>query len=179
MNNSQPIDLLTTLPLLKRVLKSRAFQPVLMLGTLFIFALVILTGLFGTSTGSRNFSIIFVWIVWWAFLIMMLVPFFGRLWCTMCPIPALGEWMQRGSIINRQPGNLHTLNWRWSRRLKNMWLQNFGFLGIALFSAVILTRPNITAWVLLSFILVSVILSALYKNRMFCRYVCPVGGFIG
>lgn len=179
MNSHQPIDLLTALPALKRLLKSRTFQPALMLGTLFIFVLVILTGLFGTAVGSRNFSIIFVWIVWWAFLMLMLVPFLGRAWCAMCPIPALGEWLQRGSIINRKPGDLHTLDWRWSRWLKNMWLQNFGFLGIALFSAVILTRPTITAWVLLSFMLVSVVLSALYKNRVFCRYVCPVGGFIG
>jgi ferredoxin len=179
MNTLPRIDLLTALPALKGILKSRVFQPMLMLGTLLIFVLVILTGLFGTTAGSRSFAIIFVWIVWWAFLILMMVPFFGRLWCTVCPIPALGEWMQRGSIINKKSGDLHTLNWRWSGRLKNMWLQNFGFLGIALFSAVILTRPHITAWVPLSFILISVILSALYKNRMFCRYVCPVGGFIG
>ncbi len=60
-----------------------------------------------------------------------------------------------------------------------MWLQNFGFLGVAMFSTIILTRPNVSAWLLLSFLLVGVVLSALYKDRVFCRYVCPVGGFIG
>jgi ferredoxin len=110
---------------------------------------------------------------------MMLVPFLGRFWCTICPIPAPGEWLQRRSIIRRAPELLRTLNWRWPRRLKNMWLQNFGFLGVALFSAVIITRPEVSAWVLLSFVVAGVILSALYKNRVFCRYVCPVGGFIG
>jgi hypothetical protein len=33
--------------------------------------------------------------------------------------------------------------------------------------------------VLLSFLLLGVILSIFYENRVFCRYVCPVGGFIG
>ncbi|MBZ0296734.1 MAG: 4Fe-4S binding protein [Anaerolineae bacterium] len=175
----QRVDLLAQLPLLERILKSRLFQPVTMLFTLFVFTLVILSGLFGTPAGSRNFGIIFVWIVWWALLIILLVPFLGRAWCAICPIPAPGEWIQRRSIVTKHYPKLRSLNWRWPRRLKNMWLQNFGFLGVALFSAIILTRPNISAWVLLGFIVTGVALSVLYKNRVFCRYVCPVGGFIG
>jgi hypothetical protein len=161
------------------MLKSRILQPALMLMTLFFFTVAILTGLFGTPVGNRNFGIVFVWIVWWALLILMLVPFFGRLWCAVCPIPAPGEWLQRRGIVNRVPGRLRTLRWRWPCRLKNMWLQNFGFLGVALFSAFLLTRPNVSAWVLLSFMVTGVILSILFENRVFCRYVCPVGGFIG
>jgi polyferredoxin len=173
------LNLLERLPLLKAILKSRAFQPVFMLITLLVFVLAILTGLFGTPAGSRNFNIIFVWIVWWALLIIVMVPFFGRLWCAICPIPAPGEWLQRRGIIQRRTGRLLTLNRRWPRRLKNMWLQNFGFLGVAMFSTIILTRPSVSAWVLFSFLLAGVGLSAVYKNRIFCRYVCPVGGFIG
>jgi len=172
-------DLLERVPLLKQMLKARAFQPVLILLTLFVFTLAILTGLAGTPAGSRNFGIIFVWIVWWALLIAVLVPFFGRLWCMVCPIPAPGEWLQRRAIIRRVPGKLRTRGLRWPRRLRNMWLQNFGFLGVAVFSTIILTRPSISAWLLLSFLFAGVLLSTLYKNRVFCRYVCPVGGFIG
>jgi len=172
-------DLLERAPLLKRALKARAFQPTLMLLTLFVFTLAILTGIAGTPAGSRNFGIIFVWIVWWALLMIVLVPFFGRLWCTACPIPAPGEWLQRRAIVGRSPGKPRTRGWRWPRRLKNMWLQNLGFLGMAVFSTIILTRPSVSAWLLLSFLLVGVIVSTLYKDRVFCRYVCPVGGFIG
>jgi len=179
MISQQRIDLLSRIPFLKAMLRSRAFQPALMLVTLFVFTLAILTGLFGTPAGNRNFGIVFVWIVWWALLIVVLVPFCGRLWCTICPIPAPGEWLQRRGIINRVPGRLRTLRWRWPRLLKNMWLQNFGFLGVAIFSAMILTRPSLSAAVLLAFMVSGVILSILYENRVFCRYVCPVGGFIG
>lgn len=165
--------------LLNAVLKSRLFQPALQIVTLFGFTLAILAGFFGTPAGSRNFGIVFVWIVWWALLIVVLVPFFGRVWCTVCPIPAPGEWLQRRGIVQRTPGKLHTLGKRFPKRLKNMWLQNFGFLTIATFSVIILTRPNISASVLLGFTVVALALSILYDNRMFCRYVCPVGGFIG
>ena len=170
---------LTQFGWLKALLKSRAFQPVLMLLTLFFFVVAILTGFFGTPAGSHNFGIIFVWIVWWALLIIVMVPFFGRMWCTICPIPGPGEWLQRRGIIRRTPGRPRTLRWRWPRRFRNIWLQNFGFLAIAIFSTVILTRPSVSAWVLLGMILLGVVLSILYENRVFCRYVCPVGGFIG
>lgn len=173
------INLLQRVPFLRTVLVSRTFQPITMLITLFFFTLAILTGLFGTPVGSRNFGIVFVWIVWWALLIIILVPFAGRLWCSICPIPAPGEWLQRRSIINRVPGKLHTFRWRWPMRLKNMWVQNFGFLGMAIFSVIILTRPNVSGWILLGLLLVSIVLSVLYDKRVFCRYVCPVGGFIG
>ncbi len=170
---------LTRIGWLKTLLQWHGFQPTLMLIALFFFVLAILTGFFGTPAGSHNFGIIFVWIVWWALLMIVLVPFFARLWCTVCPIPAPGEWLQRHAIIRRLPGRPHTLRWRWPRKLRNIWLQNFGFLAIALFSTIILTRPGVSAWVLLGMILLAVALSILYENRIFCRYVCPVGGFIG
>lgn len=179
MATAQRVDVLKRVPILKVVLKSRLLQPVLTLITLFVFTLAILTGLFGTPAGSRNFGIVFVWIVWWALLIIVLVPLFGRAWCNFCPIPAPGEWLQRRGIIRRTPGSLHSLHRRWPKRFKNMWLQNIGFLLVATFSAIILTRPQVSAFVLLGFMLAAVGLSILYDNRVFCRYVCPVGGFIG
>jgi len=78
---------------LKALLRARAFQPTLMLITLFFFVAAILAGLVGTPAGSHNFGIVLVWIAWWALLIVVLVPFFGRMWCTICPIPAPGEWL--------------------------------------------------------------------------------------
>jgi 4Fe-4S binding protein len=175
----QRTDLLAKYPILKPMLKSRAFQPVLQWITLAGFVLAILTGWIGTPAGNRNFGIVFVWIVWWAALMLVLVPLFGRAWCAACPIPAPGEWLQRRGIISRIPERLRTLRYRWPRWLKNIWLQNAGFVLMALFSAIILTRPNVTAWVLLGLTGVGMALSLLFDNRVFCRYVCPVGGFIG
>jgi polyferredoxin len=170
---------LTRFAWLKALLKSRLFPSALMLALLFFFVVAILAGFFGTPAGSHNFGIIFVWIVWWALLIVVMVPFLGRMWCAICPIPGPGEWLQRRGILRRIPGRPRSLRWRWPRRLRNIWLQNFGFLTVALFSTIILTRPSVTAWLLLGMLLLGVALSIFYENRVFCRYVCPVGGFIG
>ncbi len=82
---------LTRYPVVKKILVSRWLQWSLIAATLPFFVLAVLTGLFDTPVGSRNFGIVFVWIVWWALVILLLVPFAGRLRCTMCPLPAPGE----------------------------------------------------------------------------------------
>lgn len=170
---------LTRIPLVRRVLTWRPLQFTLILVTLSFFLLAILTAFFGTQAGNRNFSIIFVWIVWWGLVIILMVPAAGRAWCGICPIPAPGEWLQRQSFVHPRRRVLWSLGKRWPRRLKNIWLQNGMFLTVALFSAIILTRPAATGIVLLAFILLAVGLSLVYERRTFCRYVCPVGGFIG
>ena len=132
---------LTGIPLVNRVLKWRPLQFVLVLTTMAFFVLALLTAFFGTQAGNRNFSIIFVWIVWWALVIILMVPAAGRAWCGICPIPAPGEWIQRQSFVHPRRRKLWTLGKRWPKRLKNIWLQNGMFLTVALFSAIILTRP--------------------------------------
>lgn len=171
---------ITRYPLVKRLLRQRGFQLFLILPNLFFFMLVILTGLIGTPVGNRNFSIIFVWIVWWAALIALMVPFGARIWCTMCPIPAPGEWLDHLAILRKgKEKKLAVAAQGWPKQFKNIWLQNASFLSVALFSAIILTRPLATAIVLLAFIVIAIAMSLKFGKRVFCRYVCPVGGFIG
>ncbi|MFQ6090256.1 MAG: 4Fe-4S binding protein, partial [Candidatus Bipolaricaulia bacterium] len=128
--------------------------------------------------GSHNFAIVFVWIVWWALLIAVLLPFGARFWCTICPLPSLGEWLQRLSFIGRKRRRPFTLGLAWPKRLRNIWLQNLSFLGVALFSAVILTVPLATGLVLLSFIALALVSALIFQRRTFCRYICSLGGFI-
>ncbi len=169
---------LTRLPLVKPLLKSRWPQFGLTALALGGFVLAIVAGLVGTPVGNRNFGIGFVWIAWWALLMLVAVPFFGRGWCSICPIPAPGEWLQRGAILKPQGRGLG-LRRRWPNRLRNIWLQNIAFALVALFSAVVLTQPSITALVLAAFLFVALGVSLVFERRAFCRYLCPVGGFIG
>ena len=167
------------LPGVKTILTHRAFQFAVILPNLFFFTLVILTGLFGTPVGNANFSIIFVWIVWWALLIMIFIPIGARSWCTMCPIPAVGEWAQRRSVIAPSSQSPASLGREWPKPLRNIWLQNLSFVGVASFSGLILTRPVVTGAMLLGFMVVAFGLFLVFRRRAFCRYVCPVSGFIG
>lgn len=172
---------LTGIPWVAALLKSRWFQWSLMALMLVFFVVAILAGLFGTPVGNRNFGIIFTWIVWWALLMLVMVPFAGRLWCSMCPIPAPGEWLQRRALVAPPEPNRKSLGWgrKWPRRLRNIWLQNGSFLLVAMFSVPILTQPRLTGVVLVLFVVVAVGVSLIYERRAFCRYLCPVGGFIG
>ena len=127
--------------------------------------------------GNHNFSIVFVWIVWWALLMLIVVPFLGRGWCAICPIPMPGEWLQNGALLKPR-GKGFGLNRKWPRRYRNIWLQNIAFTLLALFSAVVLTQPSVTGLVLLLFLIIALATSLIFERRAFCRYLCPVGGFI-
>jgi hypothetical protein len=169
---------LMQVPVLGALLKNRVPQLVLTAVALGGFLFAILAGLTGTPVGSRNFAIIIVWIAWWAALILVAVPVLGRAWCTICPIPVPGEWLQRGNVLGPAGGG-SGLNRRWPKRLRGMWLQNGAFLLLALFSTVVLTQPFVTALILLGLLTLAIATSLVFERRSFCRYLCPVGGFIG
>ncbi len=165
-------------PLVKALLRSRWPQFLIMAVALAGFVLAIVAGLWGTPVGSRNLGIVAVWIAWWAVLILVAVPLLGRAWCGVCPLPAPGEWLQRGAVLGPTGRGLG-LNRRWPRRFRNIWLQNAGFVLLALFAVVVLTQPLVTAIVLLGLIVVAIGTSLVFERRSFCRYLCPVGGFVG
>jgi len=182
---SSRIDLLRTVPGLKWLLTRRWFQFAVVLPNLAFFYLFLIAGAFGSPVGSRNIIIIFVWILWWFLLIAVMVPFASRIWCTVCPIPFFGEWYQRRALVGVRVGKpgvgrnrMWGLNRRWPRALSNIWLQNFGFLLLCTFSVPLLTRPIVSAFVLGGLVLLATVLHAIYRQRAFCRYVCPIGGFL-
>ncbi len=171
---------LTRFGWIKNLLKQRWFQYALILPNVFFFMVILIAAFFGTPVGNANFSIIFVWIVWWVVLIAAMLPLGGRVWCAMCPLPAPGEWVDHKSFIRKGLEKPLALAVKlWPKGLKNIWLQNASFLTVALFSAIILTRPLATGVVLLFFILAAIWASRVFGKRIFCRYICPVGGFIG
>ncbi|NOY98445.1 MAG: 4Fe-4S binding protein [Chloroflexi bacterium] len=172
---------LLRIPLLRKTLESRWPQLILRAAALGGFAIAILAGLLGTRVGNHNFAIVVVWIAWWAALMLLAVPLLGRGWCAICPIPMPGEWLQNGAALGPvQDGSRHGRSLkRFPKSFRNIWMQNVAFTLLALFSAVILTRPSVTGWILLGMLLVAVGASLVYERRTFCRYICPVGGFIG
>jgi ferredoxin len=177
---------LLQVPIVRSALVSRWPQLIVRAITLAAFVFAIVAGLIGTPVGNHNFAIVFVWIVWWALLMLIAIPLTGRGWCSICPIPMPGEWLQNGAVLKPRPstrpsvtGRRFGLQRKWPRRFRNIWLQNIAFTFVALFSIVVLTQPSVTGVVLLVFWLAAVVTSLLFERRAFCRYVCPVGGFIG
>jgi polyferredoxin len=189
------LDLLALLPLLRRLSRSRWFPLALVLPVLALLLVVLVAGLLGTPVGNHNASIVLVWILWWFLLIAVLVPFASRAWCAACPIPFFGEWLQRRSLLAvrhekgrpdpQRPGHrigrnrYFGLARRWPRALSNLWVQNAGFLLLCTFSVPLLTQPLVSAVAVGILLVAATAVALLYRQRTFCKYLCPVGGFLG
>ncbi|MCQ9206894.1 MAG: 4Fe-4S binding protein [Omnitrophica bacterium] len=181
------VDLFEKIPFLKKIVKLRAFQFAVIFPNFFLFYLFLIAALVGTPVGNRNIMIVFVWIFWWVMLIAFMVPFASRIWCTVCPLPIIGEWLQRRTLVKVREGStipgfkqeFFGLNKQWPKRWRNIWLQNIGFLLLACFSAHLVTRPIFSVFVLGGMIVLSTILALIYRFRAFCMYICPVSGFLG
>ncbi len=179
------LDVFAQWPWLKRLVKMRSFQFLLILPNLFLFYFFLIAALFGTPVGNRNIIIVFVWILWWFVLIAAMVPFSSRSWCTICPLPFFGDWLQRRAVVKVRPGktpgteNRFFGAWRrWPKQLSNIWPQNIGFLFLATFSALLVTRPIVSALVFGLLILLAAGLALVFRLRTFCNYVCPISGFL-
>jgi len=164
---------------IQRVMTHRAFQFALQLPNFLVFILVILTGLFGIQNGGSNFSTVLTWVIWWAFIIFTFL-FVGRLWCLMCPMGAIGEWIQRGSFWGRKRENL-SLNIQWPGRLRNLWLATIFLLLITWVDNIfgLVKSPLYTAYFIILIITASIMVGLIFERRTFCRYLCPIGGLIG
>ena len=184
----QHINLLEKLPWLKKMVKLRSFQFLIILPNFVVFYLFILSSLWGSPVGNRNIAIIFVWILWWFILKAIIVPLGGRIWCMVCPLPAPAEWLSRRSFtavryIQKPFKTLHHrftgLQKDWPKLLDNIWLQNILFLALISFGMILITRPIATASLFLIILAMSLLLALIYRRRAFCQYLCPVGGFLG
>lgn len=140
-----------------------------MLAVLPFFLVPLLAGFIGTPVGSRNAAIVLVWILWFPLLTVTL-PITGRLWCFVCPIPVVSDLLAR---VN--------LGLRW--RIDNTYPQSASFILISILSPLLLFFPVATSTILLFFMVLSALTGMLFTyhgraGRVFCRYLCPLGGFI-
>lgn len=169
---------LLRVPGIRRLVMSRWPQLLVTLALLAGFLLAIVAGFAGSPVGNRNFAIVGVWIAWWAAVMLVAVPLLGRGWCSVCPLGAPTDWIQRGAVLTPGPRR-RGVGRRWPRKLRSLWLQNAAFLMLAVSSAAILTRPALTALVLLVLLAIALVVALVFERRAFCRHLCPVGAFIG
>jgi polyferredoxin len=179
------VDLNGRYDFLDRALKWRPLQFVCTIPFLAGLVVVIMAGLLGTKVGGRNVAIMFTWVGWMSILTMVLVPLGGRIWCTICPLPVLGEYLQRGTttqvrLSKQRPGRNRFFGLRlpWPKALRNRWLQLLLFMVLGTFSASLAGQPRWTAITLLAMVVIALVMALVWELRSFCRYVCPVAVYI-
>jgi plastocyanin len=188
VNGFKRINVLDRFPQFKRMVNLRSFQFLFIFPNIVIFYLFILSSLWGSPVGNRNVAIIFIWILWWFVLKAIIVPLGGRIWCLMCPLPAPAEWFSRKSLttvrffqkpFKRLHHRFTGLQKDWPKKLDNIWLQNILFLTLISFGMILITRPIATAFLFLVILAITIVISLIFRHRVFCLYLCPVGGFLG
>jgi polyferredoxin len=161
---------LLDIPWVRKIITWKYFQPLFQVPLLIAFGILLLLAFFDIQDGGKNLSTKLIWTVWWAGVIFTFV-LVGRLWCFMCPLGAISEW-----ISNTVKAARKLPVW-----LRNVWLANLLFILLTWIdiSLGVVGLPLLTGIMFLAITVVAVIISLLYERRTFCRYLCPIGGIIG
>jgi len=179
-------DILSGSRFLKKLVISRWPQLIIMIIALLMIYVLILTTVFGTKMSGRNLGVLLMWAVWLFFVVALLTPLFGRIWCTICPLPLFADWIQRRSFFTPAKGKTRDYNnkfsglfLKWPEFLSNDWPKLFVFMVLATFSTTLVATPVISGLTILLLLLVPTIMSCIWELRAFCRYLCPVSVFVG
>ena len=184
-DRSNYTDLFKKSGIIQRLFASRWPQTLLTIIAMMMIYIVILTSLLGTKMSGRNLGVLLMWAVWLFLLVAILTPFFGRIWCTICPLPFFGDLIQRKSFFNPVTGKTNGYNnhfygffRRWPERLQNGWFKLFVFLILATFSTTMVANPRVSGITVIMLIVIPTVMAVFWELRAFCRYVCPVSVFL-
>ncbi len=167
---------------LKKSLKNRKFQFLLILPNQIIFWIVIATGIFGVTDPGRNFGPAITWYLWFC-VVFVLMAVIGRAWCAMCPFGGFGEWIQRRTFFQRTQKTLGL-----GKKLPESWAGHGLLISSIVF--VILTFfeeffniagpgvPIATSLLVLSIVSFATLSFLLFERRTFCRYLCPLSSVV-
>ncbi len=176
--NAFRIDLLTQIPGLRQLLLSRWYPEGIWIAMMAFFVPVTIAGFLGPQTRDSSVTLNLFWAWWWPGYLFLFV-FVGRLWCAVCPFMITAEWIRRLSLrlFPRQQlaWNTQGLN-RWGA-----WILFVGFLAIYLWEKLwdLPHHAVLSAWLLLIITAGAVVCSLIYERRLWCRYLCPIGGMNG
>jgi polyferredoxin len=179
-------DLFAKSGFLRKLVISRWPQIILVMLAMVMVYVVILTTFFGTKMSGRNLGVLLMWAIWLFLLIAVLTPFLGRIWCAVCPLPFFGDLIQRKSVFEPIDGtkgeyrNKYSgLFLKWPKWLRNDWPKLIVLLALTTFSTTLVALPIVTGYAVIAMLLLPTLLALIFEHRAFCRYLCPVSGFLG
>lgn len=165
------IDLLKN-PLVSRAIKKDIFPFWLQKMSFIGFWLITLTMLLSKQQKIQTLDLLIAWGIWWPILVIS-SGILGRIWCGICPISYTMELVQKVFQRNSPVPD---------------WLKKYDYLIMtALFLLIIwieaITRMRThgftTALLLITITTGATIFGILFTRHTWCRYLCPLGAFIG
>ncbi|MBL1216228.1 MAG: 4Fe-4S binding protein [Planctomycetes bacterium] len=173
-------DVLRALPgMLRQIAVSRVTRFGVQFAMVVFFVTIIAAGLFGNQNPAVNIAPLLTWTIWWCGLVV-LIMYAGKAWCYMCPWDALAGWMERLRLWRKSEEGMG-LGLKWPRRLRNIWLATFLFVGLTWIELGfgITMSPRATAYVALGMLVMTIVCVFLFDRKSFCRYGCLVGRVSG
>ena len=156
------------IPLIRRFLQSKIFPafPRAVIGCIFLAAVLAL--FFGPADPEKNIGITLSWVIGWPVLYFSFF-FLARIWCSVCTLAV--------------PGRIVQAIWKPERNTPEFIKKYSGWIMASLCIIVLwveivwdaYNNPFLGGWVILAVTLGSFIFSILFKRRVWCRYVCPLG----
>ncbi len=162
----------TRLSALDRIFRSPLYPIVPQAAVIGVFVYILFALLFGSSNPSNNFGSVMVWIMWWPVIPITFV-LAGRFWCSLCPWGALSDWLQTHLSLGLKVPKVI--------KKYGIWVIFGGFMFITWYDLAfgLTTSATATITVLLVVAVLALITSVLFERRVWCRYLCPLGGIFG
>ncbi|CAL8472261.1 g11803 [Coccomyxa elongata] len=171
-------NLLRPLPLLQRLFRSELWPEAINFRfTAYVYPALVALLLFGPQDRAHNFGLNLFWCYWWP-LMFIAYPFLGRIWCAVCPFMIYGEIVQRwrlaqGAVLRKWP---HKSVGDWGP-----WFLWALFMAILVWEEVwdLPQTAYLSGWLLIIITVGAMVCSWFFERRLWCRYLCPIGGMNG
>jgi hypothetical protein len=154
--------------MLTKILKMRGYPGALQWLSVLFFVPVVGWLLFGPPD-KDNLANLLIWLVWWPLLCIMFIVA-GRIWCGVCPFSKISDGLQRWAGLRLPVPDF--------LKEQGLWLILIAFLLLSWLeeTAGIVDSPRQTAIMLLTILTGAVAFGLFFQGRVWCRYVCPIGG---
>ena len=115
-----------------------------------------------------NLGNLLFWVLWMMGLVLLTAGL-GRVWCGVCPLGAVNEWVSRWGLARPFP-----------RPLRNSYPAALLLLATLLLIGLFRIHhyPGATAYYLLTWLAAAIVLGVVFKGRSLCAHLCPIGGML-
>ncbi len=157
---------------IRRIARSSWYPAIVQIPTLVFFLFIVYFFFFGPLSYGKNPGSVLAWTLWWP-LVPITFILFGRFWCIACPLPVIGDFIQKFVHPAKKPGRI--LN------EYGIWIMDGVFILITLFDRLygMVDTPWLSGVIFLLIFMGVLIISMSYERRTFCRHICFLGGVSG
>lgn len=156
------------LPLLGRLLRNRFFLLSVRLLCLALFVTGIYWGFALPGPRTNLVTPAIFWALFWPLFIVATLPFWGPVFCGICPLGFLGNYLTRFGLKKRLPKSLRSPYIGLALLIIGFW---FGSAATK-----IVFTPLATAIIFLVTALVAAVIFFVFRGMSWCKYFCPIGG---